>query len=385
MADGLPLISGREFMKIISRFTTVLALSAAMGLAISAGANAADAVKLGVIDPIKTLIGKQNVEGAQLAADLINKDGGILGGRQVELVVYDTNFSPPEGVSAVQRLLTQDGVKVVVGEISSSVALAAIPVVESEDAIFIAAVPKHPDVTDSGYDKVFRVNSTTELDAQSFDKYLLEEIKPEKVALLAENSDFGQVTIDHMKEVFGDKLVYFDSFGMQQSDFNAIVTNARSSGATMVCIVGSNMEQYGNILRALSELGFTGDRCLMPGILNSQGVEIAGEAAEGAFSAEIYLPSIDNELNKRFVTEFEAKHGRQPEKIEVLGFETVWIAAKAMDEAGTDTDTTKIADTIRAGTWATPRGDVTFDENGQASSGELVRIKVADGKIVVAE
>ena len=372
-------------MKIISRFTTILALSAAIGLGASAGAQAADAVKLGVIDPIKTLIGKQNVEGAQLAADLINKDGGILGGRQIELVVYDTNFSPPEGVSAVQRLLTQDGVKVVVGEISSSVALAAIPVVESEDAIFIASVPKHPDVTASGYDKVFRVNSTTELDAQSFDKYLLEEIKPEKVALLAENSDFGQVTIDHMKSVFGDKLVYFDSFGMQQSDFNAIVTNARSSGATMICIVGSNMEQYGNILRSLSELGFTGDRCLMPGILNSQGVEIAGDAAEGAFSAEIYLPSIDNELNKRFVAEFEAKYGRQPEKIEVLGFETVWIAAKAMDKAGTDTDTSKIADTIRTETWATPRGDVSFDENGQASSGELVRIKVADGKIVVAE
>lgn len=372
-------------MTIIARFAAALAVGATIGLALSGYAQAADSVKLGLIDPVKTLIGKQNVEGAQLAADLINKDGGILGGRQVELITYDTNFAPPDGVAAVQRLLTQDEVKIVVGEISSSVALAAIPVVESEDAIFIASVPKHPDVTQSGYDKVFRVNSTTALDAQSFDKYLLDVVKPQKVAILAENSDFGQVTISHMKELFGEKLAYSDTFGMQQSDFNAMATNSQSSGADMICIVGSNMEQYGNILRSLSDLGFNGSRCLMPGILNSQGVEIAGAAAEGAFSAEIYLPSLDNEFNKRFVAEFQAKYGRVPEKIEVLGFETVWIAAKAMDKAGTDTDTAKIAETIRSGQWETPRGNVSFDEKGQASSGELIRITVKDGKIVAAD
>jgi len=371
-------------MKRVFNFAAAVALCAATALTVPAAAFAAEPVKLGMIDPIKTLIGKQNVDGAQLATDLINADGGILGGRPIELVVYDTNFAPAEGVSAVQRLLTQDGVKVVVGEISSSVALAAIPVVESEDAIFVASVPKHPDVTKSGYDKVFRLNSTTALDAQSFDKFLVETIAPQKVAILAENSDFGQVTITHLKDLFGDKLVYADTFGMQQSDFGALSTNARSSGADMICIVGSNMEQYGNILRALADLGFDGRRCLMPGILNSQGVEIAGAAAEGAFSADIYVPAIDNELNKRFVAAFEEKFGRVPEKIEVLGFETVWIAAKAMDKAGTDTDTAAIAETIRTGEWQTPRGTVTFDAEGQASSGDLIRLEVKDGRIVVS-
>ncbi|CAH1654405.1 MULTISPECIES: ABC transporter substrate-binding protein [unclassified Chelatococcus] len=368
-------------MIILKRHLTALTFGAI--LAVAGQANAADPVKLGLINPIKTLIGKQNVEGAQLAVEMLNQDGGILGGRKIELVTYDTNFSPPEGVAAIQRLLTQDKVKVIAGEISSSVALAAIPVVEGEDAIFMAAVPKHPDVTKSGYDKVFRMNTTTAQDAKSFDTFLVETIKPEKVAILAENSDFGQVTIKHMKELFGNKLVYSDTFGMQQNDFAAMSTNARSSGADTICIVGSNMEQYGNILRVLSDLGFKGHRCLMPGILNSEGVKIAGAAAEQAFSADIYVPAIDNAFNKRFVEAFQKKFGRKPEKIEVLGFETVWIAAKAMDKAGTADDTAKIAKTIHEGKWETPRGEVTFDKNGQASSGELLRLSVKSGEIVV--
>ena len=121
----------------------------------------------------------------------------------------------------------------------------------------------------------------------------------------------------------------------------------------------------------------------MPGILNSQGVEIAGDAAEGAFSADIYVPMMDNDFNKAFVEAFRKEHGENPEKIETLGFETVWIAAKAMDQAGTDQDTDKIADAIRNGKWETPRGVVVFDENGQASSGDLIPLVVKSGEIVV--
>ncbi|MBS0248688.1 MAG: ABC transporter substrate-binding protein [Proteobacteria bacterium] len=338
-------------------------------------------VRIGVINPAKTLVGKQGIQGATIAADLINQGGGILGGRKIELVVYDTNFAPAEGVSAVQRLLTQDDVKIVTGEVSSSVALAVIPVVEAEGALFIATVPKHPDVTKSSYNGIFRLNSTTDMDSASFDAYLTKAVRPGKVAVLAENSDFGRLTIANIKKLFGNKVVYADTYGMQQNDFNAMVTNARASGADMVCIAGSNMEQYGNILRALSDLKFDGKRCIMPGILNSEGVRIAGAAAEGAFSADIYLPTLGNSANAAFVAAYKAKYGNVPEKIELLGFESVTIAAKAMDQAGTATDVKKIADAIRKTTWKTPRGTVHFDASGQAVSGGLIMIGVKNGAL----
>lgn len=356
--------------------------SAAIAIGLAGHAFAQAPVKIGVLMPSKSLVGKQGLQGAQLAAELINADGGILGGRKIELVSYDTNFQPNEGVAAAQRLLNQDGVKVITGEISSTVALAVAQLAKASGALFVAAVPKHPDVTKGGYDRVFRLNSTTAMDGSEFDGFLKNDIKPTKVAVLAENSDFGRLTIANMKQLFGAQLVAAETYEMNQSDFNTLVTKAKGSGADLVCLAGSNMEQYGNILRVQEELKFAARRCLMPGILNSRGVQIAGKAAEGAFSADIYVPTIQNAQNQRFVAAYTAKFKETPEKIELLGFESVWITAQAMQKAGTSEDTVKIAQAIRGNVWNTPRGEVRFDKDGQASSGPLIRLVVKDGKIV---
>jgi branched-chain amino acid transport system substrate-binding protein len=347
----------------------------------STTATAQAPVKVGVLMPTKSLVGKQGMQGAQLAAELINADGGILGGRKVELVIYDTNFQPNEGVAAAQRLIAQDGVKVIAGEISSTVALAVLQVTRSTGTLFVAAVPKHPDVTKSGYDRVFRLNSTTAMDAE-FDAVLKNEVKPERVVVIAENSDFGRLTVDNMRKLFGPQLAMGETYEMNQSDFSTLVTKARGTGADLMCVAGSNMEQYGSILRTAEEMRFGAKRCLMPGILNSRGVQIAGRAAEGVFSADIYVPSLDTPLNRRFVSAYEARFKETPEKIEALGFESVWLAAQAMDKAGTADDMGKVAQTLRADAWTTPRGVVRFDGAGQASSGNLIRLVVKDGKIV---
>ena len=358
---------------------------AAASLALTLGtACAQDAVKIGLLAPTKSLVGKQIVQGGQLAADLINADGGILGGRKVELVIYDTAFQPNEGVAAAQRLIDQDGVKVIAGEISSTVALAVLQVARASGTLFIAAVPKHPDLTKGDYDRVFRMNSTTAMDSE-FETVLRDQIKPLKVAVLAENSDFGRLTIDNLKKLFGPKVVLAETYEMNQSDFSTLVTKAKASGADLVCVAGSNMEQYGAILRMEFEFQVQATRCVMPGILNSRGVAIAGKGAEGAISADIYVPTLDNPLNQRFVTAYQAKFKETPEKVEEVSFESVWLAAKAMDKAGTATDTSKIAEVLRANAWVTPRGEVKFDNTGQASSGSLIRLTVENGRLIPAK
>jgi len=347
-----------------------------------AAAQSGQPVRIGVLMPTKSLVGKQGHQGAVLAAEMINADGGILAGRKIELVVYDTNFQPAEGVSAAQRLLNQDKIKFIAGEISSTVALAVVQLAQANGALFMAAVPKHPDVTASGYDRVFRLNSTTSMDAKDFDTVLTQQVKPAKVAILAENSDFGRLTIANMRKLFSDKVVAAETYEMTQNDFSTLVTKVKGSGADLLCIAGSNMEQYGNILRLTQELKLDAKRCLMPGILNSEGVRVAGTAAEGAFSADIYVPSLDNALNKRFVAAYQEKFKETPEKIELLGFESIWLIAKAMQKAGTADDTAKVAKLLHDEKWETPRGQLTFDKNGQAQSGPLINLSVKNGKLV---
>ena len=353
---------------------------AAFGM--SAAAFAQAPIKVGVLFPTKTVNGKQGVQGAQLAADMLNAAGGVLGGRKIEIVSYDTNLSPVDGVAAVQRMIDQDRVKIITGELSSPVALAAIPVIRAEGGLFIAAVPKHPDVTRSGYDRVFRLNSTTVMDAVAFDGILKGKAPSgKKVAIIAENNDYGRITSEAFKKLFGAQVVFSDMFGMTQSDFNSIITNLRQSGADMTCLASSNVEQWSNILRVMSDLNFKTDRCILPGLINADGVKLAGKAAEGLFSADIYVPTIDTEFNKRFVSAYSAKYGKAPEKLEALAFEAVWLAGQAIAKAGTADDTAKIAATLRPGSWVVPRGTVRFDAQGQANVGDLLRLEVRNGTI----
>ena len=60
---------------------------AAIAHAVAGQSNAQAPVKIGVLMPSKSLVGKQGLQGAQLAAEMINADGGILGGHKIELVI----------------------------------------------------------------------------------------------------------------------------------------------------------------------------------------------------------------------------------------------------------------------------------------------------------
>lgn len=366
---------------------TLLALAAVaafhfFGLVDSAAAQGAP-VKIGVLYPTKTLNGKQSMQGAAIAAEMLNASGGILKGRRVQLIGYDTNLSPVEGVAAVQRLIDQDNAKLIAGELGSSVALAVVPVVKAEGALFVAAAPKHPDVTRSGYDRVFRLNSTTAMDAAAFDPLLKSKAPAgKKVALIAENNDYGHLTTESFRKLFGSQVVFSELFALTQTDFSSLVSNLKQANPDLVCIASSNVEQWSNILRTMTDLKVAGQRCIYPGLLSSEGVRLAGKAAEGVFSADIYTADLDNEINRKFVSAYTAKYGKRPEKLEALGFESVWIIANAADRAATADDPVKIAAAIRSGSWSTPRGTVKFDPQGQGTTEGLMKLEVRDGMVV---
>ncbi|MGE3822082.1 MAG: ABC transporter substrate-binding protein [Isosphaeraceae bacterium] len=360
-----------------------LAAAIAVGLGVAGGALAADPVKLGFIMPTKVLIGKQALQAATVAQEMINAEGGILGGRKVELVVYDDSFNPVEGVAAAQRLINQDGVKFIVGTVNSSVGLALVPLAQSMGIVYVAVIPKHTDITKSGSERIFRLNSTTLKDGAANNTYLNAQ-NPQTFAYLGENSDFGRQMLDVFKATFKDRpteIVYSGFFDQRQSDFNSLATSAKASGADTLCINGGQVEQYANVIRSVSELGYKPrNLCLTPGLLLGAVIDLAGKTAEGIFSADIYLPSFESPVNKKFVEVYKAKHNTAPEKTEALAFEGVWIVAKAIDKAGA-VDPDKVAKIMRETTWNVPRGAVTFGKDGQALSDTFI-VKVQDGRIV---
>jgi branched-chain amino acid transport system substrate-binding protein len=367
-----------------SRIRTLLLAFAVSAVPATATQAQPAPIKIGVLMPLKSVIGKQGQQGADLAAEMINEQGGVLGGRRIELVTYDSNFSAVDGVSAAQRLINQDKVQFIAGEIGSTPALAVLQIARSTNTLFMVSVPKHPDITKSGYGRVFRLNTTLDADATYSDKYLEDKVQTKKLAIVAENSDYGRYTIDSSKKHFGARLVGAETFELTQNDFTTLMSKVKASGADTVCIVAGKPEQAAAALRAMSQLGLQARRCMAVGVLNAQSLALAGDAAEGAFGSDIYTASLANPLNEQFVKRFQAKYRNTPEKIEELGFEAVWLVAKAIAAAGTASDTEKVAEVLHKGTWPTPRGEISFDQGGQAQAKQYVDFVVKGGKLSVA-
>lgn len=361
---------------------SLLAATLGFALASTAGAQSNEPIKIGFTSATKTLLGSQMVKGAQYAVSTINAQGGVMG-RKIDLIVYDTALSPAEGSNIAQRLITENKVKFVAGEVSSTVAFAMIPTFKKAGVLYMAGVPKHPDITANGYDKLFRLNSTTKMDADAIRSTLVSRYGTKKVALLDENSDFGLDGRKNLQAIFDKpgQIVFDETYDVTQSDFSAIVTNMRRSNAEVLCITGTNPEHYGNVIRMAAEIGFKPSICLMPGILYPGALKITGPAAEGAISADIYVPGIDNPVNKAFVEGYrKAQNGADPDKSVAIGYESIALIADAMKAAKNTDDPAKVAEALRSQTWKMPRGDLTFAKDGQAN-GAYTLLVVKGGQI----
>src|SRR6185437_3043195 len=89
-------------------------------------ARAADPIKIGVIAETSAISGVGIPNGAKLAAEEINKQGGV-NGRQIEIVDYDDHNSASDAVRAFQRAAQQDKVSAVIASYISEVVLALEP------------------------------------------------------------------------------------------------------------------------------------------------------------------------------------------------------------------------------------------------------------------
>ncbi|MFH1757488.1 MAG: ABC transporter substrate-binding protein [Pseudomonadota bacterium] len=134
-----------------SLFGLSILLTAGLLMAIVVPAKAADVIKIGVIGPMNFMQGKGHWDGASLAAEEINAQGGIQVGKKkmkVELVKADSNefISMTDATNAMERLMTQDKVNFVVGGFRSEAVLAMQDIAMDYKKLFLGCGAAHPEI-----------------------------------------------------------------------------------------------------------------------------------------------------------------------------------------------------------------------------------------------
>ncbi len=279
--------------------------------------------------------GQSSKEGTELGVEEINTAGGLLGGRKFRLLIEDDQSKPEEASNAVTKLISQDKVVAVLGEVASRRSLAAAPIAQKFQIPMITPSSTNERVTEVG-DYIFRVCFIDPFQGEVLAKFAFNDLKAKKVAILKDiQQDYSVGLTDsiasHFKALGGEVLDPV-SYTSGDSDFKAILTQVRSQKPAAVFVTGYYPEAA-IITRQARELGMT-----MP-ILGGDGwvgdaLKNGREALNNTYISNHYSADNPDPLVQTFVKSYRARYNREPDAIAALAYDAVKVLADSMTRAG---------------------------------------------------
>ena len=324
---------------MIKGASVVAAVMLAIG-ATTGGALAADGIKVGVLLPLtgsQAKFGEIEKRSYEMAAAEINAKGGV-NGKKIELLFEDDTGKPDVGRSGVEKLISREKVPVITGGYSSSVTAAAAPVAQQFKVPFVICTGSADDVTEKGYDYVFRVNPPASEYPNAVKSFLHEVGKDVKtIALLYENSAFGQSSSKSFEAdavALGLKIVVKEGYQAGAIDFKPILTKVKAANPDMIYMVSYVMDAS-LLMRQSKELRinpkmFVGGGA---GFTLPEFAKSAGDASDGVYSATLWVDTLPFPGAKEYASNFRKKYGSETEYHGAEAYAAMYVVADALKRA----------------------------------------------------
>jgi len=357
-----------------------LALGAgALALAL-AGPAAAESIKIGFHAPLTGFAaadGKSAVEGAKLAVKQINDKGGV-GGKTLELVIYDDQASPKNAVPIANKLIGSDKVKLAISGSYSGATRAAAGVFQNAKIPYISAYAVHPSITRAG-NYVFRTSFVGEVQGRAGAKLVGDVLKKKRVVLITLKNDFGRSLARGFKEkakAFGITIVNEYEYSIKDRQFGPIVAKVKADKPEAIYATGYFFTA-GPLVRQLRAGGVDATVIGQEGYDSQKFIEIGGKAAEGV----IITTSLDRDskraVTRGFIDAFEKAAGYKADMVAATTHTAIYVAAEALRKAG-KVEPAAIRDAIATTKVEASTGTISFNALGEVQKDVLVQI-VRDG------
>ncbi len=274
----------------------------------------------------------------KLAIAEANAKGGVKG-KKLALKTYDDQGKPEEAAIAATRLIQQDKVLVLLGEVASSRSLAIAPIADANKIPQISPTSTNPRVTKDG-DKtrpyVFRVCFIDPFQGTVMAKFARENLKLKKVAILRDvGNDYSVGLADFFKKKFeelGGTIVSDQSFKAGDQDFKAQLTAIKAKKPELIYVPA----YYGDVAligRQSRELGIKVPLAGGDGWDSSKLYEIAQGALDGGYFSNHYTDENPDPRVQDFVKKYKDAYGSVPDALAALGYDAALVAIDAIGRA----------------------------------------------------
>ena len=346
------------------------------------GSSSSEEILIGGIAPLtgnNAIYGKTATNGANLAFEEINKDGGILG-KQVKYEVLDDKGDNTEAVNAYNKIAKD--VVAIIGAITSAPTESIADLAKEEGMPLLTPTGTQFGLTE-GRENVFRVCFTDPFQGEILAQYSSETLEAKKVAILKNSaSDYSdgiaKAYAEKSKEL-GVEIVAEESYKDGDTDFRSQLTKIASAKPEVVLV-----PDYYNVIALIAqqarEAGI--DATLIggdgwDGVVEQLDASSYADVENAAFSNHYSLDD-DNEKVQNFIKAYKDKYGENPSSFAALGYDAAYLYKEAIEKAG-KTDKEAIVKAMQDIDFAGVTGNLKFDENNNPVKSVSV-IKIVNGE-----
>lgn len=319
-------------------------------------------------------------EGVDLAMEQFNAAGGFKG-KKIDVITYDDQGKPEEAASTITKLITQDKVLGVIGEVASSLSLVAADVAMRNQTPMLSPSSTNPDVTKKG-DYVFRICFIDPFQGEVMAKFASENLKAKTAVVIRDvKQDYSVGLANFFVKAFeakGGKIILDTSYQSKDTDFKAQLTDAKSKNPDVIFVPG----YYNDVALLIKQARGMG---LKQPILGGDGWEsedlakVAGKAVDGSYYSNHYAPDTKDPSAQAFISSYKAKYNRTPDAMAALGFDAFNVMVDAMKRSKSLTRNELKAALAETKDFPGVTGKITIDKDRNAVKSAVV-LKYEGGK-----
>jgi branched-chain amino acid transport system substrate-binding protein len=317
----------------------VVASALAMTSALAQARAAEGPIKVGWVGPLSGVLasyGLENKRGVEFAVKQINAAGGLKG-RPLEVIYVDSKFDPGFAVQAIQRMALEDKVVAILGDISSALTVAMVPVTARFGIPQLASLATTPKITEMNSKFIFRPYPSANLTYSAIADYATNKLKYRRYATIGYNDEGGIASINAFKKAVEkdgkSQVVSTEIVPVDMKDFKGVLGKIRDTKPDAL-VLAAAAPVSALISKQVRELGW--DVPLL-GHGGYQAVQeyrdIAGSAGDGMVLAATYAPGLyKHAAAKAFIADWgKANNGAAPRDLEAHGFDQIKMLAWAIE------------------------------------------------------
>ncbi|MDX9968378.1 MAG: ABC transporter substrate-binding protein [Hydrogenophaga sp.] len=369
---------------------TSASLLAAALLGASLGASAQEKVTVAFTGTLTGDFASYGVTGKQ-GFDLAIEAYNAQKGPQVEVTVVDDHGNPGDAVMAANRFCADKNMSAVVGYTFSSVALAAMPILDKCKLPVIGTAVTSPQL--SGTSPYFRrVALTDATQGKLMGEYVAKTLGLKNIYLLYQQDDYGIGVQQAFKAAFeaaGGKLMGNDPYMLGTKDFRTLLTRVKSKKPEGIFIAGFYTEAASLVAQAKA-MRINARMLANDGSLSPQLMALSNGAAEGMTLYGTFDPGASTEASPvaaSFVKTFVAKYKTEPDSWAALGYDAGLALTAAIDAAKTQGGIDRARLHARLGALSGlpgATGQIQFEPSGDRKASVLF-FNVQNGKFTLAK